>query len=250
VTDYQHLHRRYEEQARWTSQIRRRLYGRAGLTGRRGVLEVGCGTGAVCRELPALTEGIVLGLDIDAAALGLASQDSPAIEFLVADGFHIPLADASMDAALCHFLLLWVQDPLSILDEMARVTRSGGSVMALAEPDYGGRVDYPGVLQEMGALQRQALRRRGADPLIGRRLRALFHETGLEGVYVGVLGGEWDDREEQDVFRSEWHTWREDMRDEMSESQIDAYRDGAERAWRSGGHILFVPTFYALGRVP
>ncbi len=250
MTDYQHLHRRYQEQARWTSRIRQRLYARAGLTGHGAVLEVGCGTGAVCRELPALTEGVILGLDIDAAALELASRDSPSIEFLVADGFHIPLADRSMDAALCHFLLLWVRDPLSILVEMARVTRSGGSVMAMAEPDYGGRVDHPAVLQEMGILQRQALRRRGADPLIGRRLRALFHESGLERIYVGVLGGEWGGREEKDEFRSEWHTWREDVRDEMSEPQIDAYRERAERAWLSGGHILFVPTFYAFGRVP
>jgi SAM-dependent methyltransferase len=250
MQDYQALHRRYMEQARWTSQVRRRLYAHAGLSPHNSVIEVGCGTGAICRELPAFTSGLVLGLDLDPAALALAAGENPAVEFLLADGFRLPLVGRAVDAVLCHFLLLWVGNPLAMLIEMVRVTRSGGAVMALAEPDYGGRIDYPDFLKEMGELQRQALRDKGADPLMGRQLRALFHQAGLGAVHVGVLGGEWDDRDDQQAFASEWETWRGDLSGRLSEAQLGNYRSRAEAAWRSGGQVLFVPTFYAFGRVP
>lgn len=250
MSNYQALHRRYLEQARWTSQIRQQLYALAGLAGYNNVMEVGCGTGAVCGELPSLTSGRVIGLDIDSGAVKLAEEVNPGVQFLIGDGFHLPLATGAVDAALCHFLLLWVADPLAMLVEMARITRPGGHVMALAEPDYGGRIDFPEALQEMGALQRQSLRREGADPLLGRRLRALLHQAGLEAVFVGVLGGQWSGEGEREAFASEWETWRRDLDEELSEAELDAYRSRAERAWRSGGHILFVPTFYGMGRAP
>ncbi len=59
-------HTRYLQQAAWTRDLRTYLFEQAGLKSARRVLEVGCGTGAILRELsaPALH-----GLDLEAGSL-------------------------------------------------------------------------------------------------------------------------------------------------------------------------------------
>ena len=37
-----------------------------------------------------------------------------------------PFTNASFDLTFCHYLLLWLKDPLSAIKEMKRVTRPGG----------------------------------------------------------------------------------------------------------------------------
>ena len=70
---------------------------------------------------------------------------------------------------------------------MVRVTRPGGAVIVAAEPDYGGRIDYPDLpLREW---QLQALAGEGADPRLGRRLRALFALPAVREAEVGIMPG-------------------------------------------------------------
>ncbi len=70
---------------------------------------------------------------------------------------------------------------------MARVTRPGGYVLALAEPDHTSRVDQPDELAALGRLQTEALRRQGADPSVGARLGDLFHRAGIRLIETGPL---------------------------------------------------------------
>jgi hypothetical protein len=53
---------------------------------------------------------------------------------------------------------------------MARVSRT---VLALAEPDYSGRVDEPAELKSLGEWQTEALQRQGADRL-GAQLQSVL----------------------------------------------------------------------------
>ena len=62
---------------------------------------------------------------------------------------------------------------------MVRVTHPGGFVLALAEPDYGGRIDYPTELSQIGDWQKNALKQQGANPLMGRELRSIFSHAGI-----------------------------------------------------------------------
>ena len=122
------------------------------------------GTGALLGELQAKSQAEVYGIDINPQYLALVQEQKQAADpgrlFLVqADAHHLPFASASFDLALCHFLLLWVLDPARVLTEMRRTARPGGAVLALAEPDYGGRIDYPPELATLG--ERRA---RGAAP--------------------------------------------------------------------------------------
>ena len=86
---------------------------------------------------------------------------------------------AIFDITFCHFLLLWVRDPLQALREMKRVTRPGGSILALAEPDYDHRIDKPDELAPLGRWQAESLQRQGADPGLGGHLAELFLQADI-----------------------------------------------------------------------
>jgi SAM-dependent methyltransferase len=242
--------RRYQEQARWTEQIRRSLSPVFGLRRGDALLEVGSGTGVVLADMAMRTGASPFGVDIDAAACAFAAASVPGSVFAAADGARLPFPDSAFGASFCHYLLLWVQDPLALLLEMLRVTRAGGRVACLAEPDYGGRIDYPESLSSIGQLQTQSLGRQGANPFIGRQVRSLLHRAGLADVEVGVLGGEWRQASAPSAPVLEWETLRSDLRDLASEEQLASAQEADRLARLDGSRILFVPTFYGLGRVP
>ncbi len=131
---------------------------------------------------------MVVGLDLNAAYLKLARRHAPRAHLSRGDAYQLPYRPGSFDVAYCHFVLLWLARPAAALAEMVRVTRPGGAVLALAEPDYGGRIDYPDELAALGAKQATALKNQGADPILGRRLAALLVEAGLDAVESGVPG--------------------------------------------------------------
>lgn len=241
-------HERFRQQARWTAQLREHLYGRIGLRAARRVLEVGCGTGAVISGLPAYTRAQIIGIDIDLPRLQVARQAAPAAVLAVADGLRLPFPDGVFDAVVCHFYLLWMPDAARATAEMARVTRPGGWVAALAEPDYGGRIDHPPALARLGQMQGRALAGQGADPLVGRKLAGLFHAAGLVDIRAGVLGGEWGPPPEPEAWESEWAVLEEDLRGQVGAEELAELRRLDAAAWEHGERILFVPTFYAVGR--
>jgi ubiquinone/menaquinone biosynthesis C-methylase UbiE len=178
-------HERYTQQARWTRALREYLFNKAGLTNARRVLEVGCGTGAV---LSTITTPISLhGLDLAPAALAEAKNHAPGAFLVNADAMSLPYPNFTFDITFCHFLLLWVGNPLQAVREMARVTRPNGYVLALAEPDYSQRVDEPKSLAPLGRWQSDALRAQGADPSFGARLADTFARAGIEIVETGTI---------------------------------------------------------------
>jgi SAM-dependent methyltransferase len=247
------LHQRYLQQAGWTAAIRRQAFQRFGLSAAARILEVGSGTGAITSELRASSPGVVIGLDRDQQVNEYARRSHPGAACITGLGERLPFPASSFDLVCCHFLLLWVDDPLDILTEMLRVTRPGGGVLCLAEPDYGGRIEYPESLSALGALQERSLQARGADPRLGRRLRKLLHDAGLTQVQAGVLGGEWAEQAERPAPADgdlEWRTLSDDLKDLSSPSDLRRLESEFARARRNGSHILFVPTFYGWGLRP
>jgi hypothetical protein len=132
---------------------------------------------------------------------------------------------------------------------MARVTRPGCAVLVLAEPDYGGRIDSPAELTILGKLQTEALRRQGADPETGRKLASLLRDAGLKDIEIGVLGGQWRGNTSVNNWQSEWEILANDLQDLLSAQELARLRVKDITARQSGERILFVPTFYAWGRV-
>ncbi len=243
-------HDRFVQQAKWTQAIRTSLYERARLSQARKVIEIGCGTGALTSELKSITAAACYGLDIDFANLHTAHTHDPATHQVNGNALVLPFANTQFDLTYCHYLLLWVKDPLAAVREMRRITRAGGSVLSLAEPDYGGRIDYPEPLSKVGLLQTEALRGQGADPFIGRKLASIFNQAGLRQVETGVLGGQWFRDADLDSIRSEWDTLYHDLRNIISIDEFIQQKTADIAAWKAGERVLFVPTFYAWGIVP
>jgi SAM-dependent methyltransferase len=243
-------HDRFSQQARWTQDLRHYLYDRAGIERAARILDVGCGTGILQIELAVIGNASTHGLDINSQFMTQAAHNSPSGRYVLGDAHSMPYVGASFDLSLCHFLLLWVENPAKVLREMRRVTRPGGALLVLAEPDYGGRIDYPPELVTLGKLQAEALSDQGAEPEMGRRLWSLLSGLGLENVETGVLGAQWSDQPQPEELESEWKMIRSDLGNRISRDQLDQWQEMDARAWERGARVLFVPTFYAWGKVP
>lgn len=178
----------------------------------------------------------------------LAASNSPADRLVCGNALQLPYKNTSFDLVFCHFFLLWLSDPEVALREIQRVVRTGGAVLAIAEPDYGGRIDYPEVFSELGYQQTQALRRQGADPVMGRQLAHLFNKLGFKEIETGVLGAQWKTAEQGSDLETEWRVLRSDLVDVISGNELDNLQALDEQAMRNGSRVLYVPTFYAWGR--
>ncbi len=98
------------------------------------VLEVGCGCGDVLHELG--RDKYSVGLDIDLEFL----KELKTVGAL-GDGHFLPFRDGSFDLVYCHFTLLWFREPVTVIQEMARVSKNW--ICCMAEYDYGARLDFP-----------------------------------------------------------------------------------------------------------
>jgi SAM-dependent methyltransferase len=241
-------HQQFLRQARWTQGIRSRLYRQAGLRQARLVLDVGCGTGVITGEVAHRTKGRVMGLDLEPAMITYAAPRVQSVEWLVGDAHHLPFPAETFDLVLCNFLLLWTEDPALAVEEMARVVRGGGVVLATSEPDYGGRIDFPEDIA-LGPLMEESLRCEGAHPCIGRRLKALFAVAGLE-VQTSVIPSIWNDQQLREEFDAEWDFIFVTLNNVADEAQLRGYKERAWRALQAGERLIFMPMFWALGRKP
>jgi SAM-dependent methyltransferase len=112
----------------------------------RAVLDVGTGQGHFARAWARhFSPGFALtGVDREARSLAVARERCAAfkVEHAIDGSFafvegaveQLPFADDSFDMVLCQTLLIHVADPRAAFDEMVRVTRPGGLVLAV-EPN-------------------------------------------------------------------------------------------------------------------
>jgi SAM-dependent methyltransferase len=243
-------HRRFQVQAGWNKSTRVYLFQKLQLVQSKNILEVGCGTGAILSYSEQDIHARIFGLDIQLKSLEFAKSNTSKSLLTCGNGLRLPFKTAVFDHVLCHLFLLWVTDPKAALSEMMRVSRRGGYVVALAEPDYGGRIDYPEELYELGCCQEEALRKQGADTRIGRKLASLFVDAGFENVNCGLVGGQWGSIPQKENLESEWEILNSDLTERYSRLELERLRKIDFEAWETGKRVLFVPTFYAYGRVP
>jgi len=166
------------------------------------VLDLGCGTGALFQDF----EGRGLqpwGVDWDYERCCYALPLNKERLVVCGNGNELPLQSASFDLSICHYVLIWQKDPLEMLHEMKRVTKSGKYIIAFAEPDYAARIDYPEVFEQIGQVQNRSLAFQGADLRMGRKLKEIFYQAGLQNVSGGSLAGVWEEPT-QKAFENEW----------------------------------------------
>ena len=170
-------------------RLRRRFLRFVPIRSGQRVLEVGCGSGVVVRDVAALVgpRGVVVGIDpsrgmVEAArALARAHALRRRMRWRLAYGAALPFADGRFDAALAVTVLLHVADPAGVVREMVRVTRPGGRV-AVQDQDFGTvAVTHPDrALTER--IMWGVATHMYEEPHSGRRLPALLRVAGLEEV--------------------------------------------------------------------
>jgi demethylmenaquinone methyltransferase/2-methoxy-6-polyprenyl-1,4-benzoquinol methylase len=121
------------------------------------VLDLGCGTGDLCRDANLLGAAVV-GVDPAARMIEVATDRVPGCRFVRAHGEALPFTSESFDAVVTGFALRNFSDVDAVLAECARVLTPGGRIAIL-------EVDVP----------RSRLLRTGFDvyfrgvvPLLGR----------------------------------------------------------------------------------
>jgi SAM-dependent methyltransferase len=241
-------HSRFSQQALWTAQLRSYIYKLVIPRSDAAILDVGCGTGALEPEYSSLTETVITSLDLDLQRLIFAREQSSA-NWVNGDALSLPFTRDSFDICLCHYLLLWINEPLGALEEMKRVTRPGGHVLILAEPDYTHRIDFPDKLSVLGKLQAESLVFQGADPGIGPSIAGLLNQADIEIIETGLSGGQWRPSSSPDEMKNEWMTLKHDLSNLLTPEQIEEYQAQDLAARVDGTRILFVPTFYAIGKI-
>ena len=147
-------------------------------------LDVGCGSGALSEAILTNQQPLTLAaIDQSQGFVDTAQQRlGPNAQCKVGDALDLPIPADSMDTVVSGLVLNFIPDPEKALQEMARVTRPGGTV-AVYVWDYPGKMDFlklfwdAVVAQDATAASLHEGERFPASNPDG--LRALFHSAGL-----------------------------------------------------------------------
>jgi ubiquinone/menaquinone biosynthesis C-methylase UbiE len=166
--------------------MRRAYLADIALPDRARVLEVGCGTGAVTRELarwPGVAEAT--GLDPSPTLLARARElDPPAnTRFVEGDARALPLPDHTLDLVVFHTTLCHVPGPELALAETARVLVDGGW-LAIFDGDYVTTTVATGPADPLQACAQGFVDTSVHDPWLVRRLPDLVERAGFTPVAV------------------------------------------------------------------
>ena len=121
---------------RYNAELARALIEFAGVRPGQRALDVGCGPGALSKELAAvLGAENVAAVDPSPAFVAAARERLPGIDVREAAAEQLPFEDDTFDHALAQLVVNFMTDAHAGVSEMARVTRAGGRVSA-ATWDY------------------------------------------------------------------------------------------------------------------
>ncbi len=156
-----------------------------GITAGMCVLDVGCGSGVVTRELSRRVQpgGWVLGVDPNPYMLEFsrAREDNSGIEFRVGDALALPVDSATFDAVVCVTVLEHMVEPERAIPELVRAARPGGRVGVLCGEQESFIVAHPD-----RQLTRQIIATFAdlgfANPWIGRQVPGLLEQAGVHDV--------------------------------------------------------------------
>lgn len=243
--------RTLREQAEYFKVYRHALYEKVNVQSAKNILDIGCGTGVITKDIAAQTKGCVTGVDVDGEKMVHARQlvrDMPRVSLVKADCQHLPFKDEIFDLVVFCLVLMYVNDKQKAVNEMARVTKKGGTVLATMEPDYASTISYP----ENSTLPFffKNMEELGADLCMGRKLRYVFGKAGLK-TEIGIHTWNFDfmnNGEDLDLFLKQfWLTEKTLLRNGWTEQQIDVYKREQMQLIENRLSFSFMPVYYAIG---
>jgi SAM-dependent methyltransferase len=173
---------------RYSVPLAERFANFAGVATGGTALDVGCGPGALTRELvDRLGADAVTAVDPSESFVAAAMERLPGVSVQRAAAEHLPFQDGRFDTALAQLVVHFMSDPGAGLREMRRVTRPGGTVAACVWDHAGGRGPLSPLWDAARELDSGV---EGESFLAGARhghLAELFEAAGLHVIYDGVL---------------------------------------------------------------
>jgi ubiquinone/menaquinone biosynthesis C-methylase UbiE len=196
------LYRRYLESKPWIRQLYSSFFNiRPG----QQIVDVGCGTGDFTRYLAEISDrkARVLGIDSNEKSVKAAIADSNkaglsrVTSYKAGDVYQIPLEDGYADLACCRTLLMHLPDPLRAVKEMARITKNGGSVIAVE----GGKMasfydpddeEYSKLAERAHSTWVDGIKKlEGKEFKIGEKLPSIFRKAGLSDIRAEIHADAW-----------------------------------------------------------
>lgn len=155
------------------------------------VLEAGCGVGAQTKIIATKNpDSTFLSIDlsqdsIDEANKLIKSSNINNVEFRQADIYELPFKNETFDSIIICFVLEHLHNPTQALNELKRVLKRGGTMMAI-EGDHGSTFFFPDSKEAHSAIDCQVTLqgKNGGNSNIGRELYPLFSSIGLSDISV------------------------------------------------------------------
>ena len=179
--------RRLITQAQLYNPFTRAFFQAAGITCGMKVLELGSGTGDVSLVLADLVgpSGRVVGVELKPAAVETARSRIAAagwrnVEYLAGAIESVEL-EKDFDAVAGRFVLMWLPDPLAVLERVTHHVRPGG-VVAFQDNDFtfGAMASAPlPLFEQVFAWLNGTMTQDGPDYHMGLKMQLLYQRAGL-----------------------------------------------------------------------
>ncbi|MEI6614093.1 MAG: methyltransferase domain-containing protein [Chrysiogenales bacterium] len=242
----ENFHCHYQLQAAWLAPSRRYLFRKVGLASHERILDFGCGSGVITEELREICGRPVLGVDRDPALIAFAQNEYPQNRFLAADENELLKQGLCFDLIVLSFVLLWQAKPGQFLKKLKKLLAPEGTLLILAEPDYGGRVDFPDELHFLKEIFTSHIISQKGDPFIGRKLKTLLSKSGWQKE-VGLASHlhfpvdyDWN------IWKNEWRFWQ--VLAGLSDQTVKKILRLEKSASRLQQRLILFPVFYAVAR--
>ena len=199
------------------------------------VLDVACGTGVLTRKAAGRVgaSGSVSGLDPGPGMLAVAESLAPSVDWRLGTAESLPYEDASFDAVVSQFGLMFFADRYKALDEMLRVLVPGGR---LAVAVWDSLDNIPAYAEEVALLNRIAgekVANAVRTPFaLGARadLKKLFEETTASSVAIATCTGTARFPSIRTMVEADLRGWLPVMGIVLDEEQIHSILAKAESA--------------------
>ncbi|UVK57302.1 methyltransferase domain-containing protein (plasmid) [Mesorhizobium sp. AR02] len=169
------------------------------------VLEAGCGNGSALSDLGSIvgSKGSIVGIDPTTAFVELANQRASQqrinARYQLGDVRSIPFEDEYFDAAFCEKVLIHAGPASAALNEMVRVTRTGGYIGAVEWlPHFLISSRNPDSLHAFNDIFRRAT----YDYLVSGSLAHHFNMAGLKDVKTEAFLASTDDLDSHPFWRA------------------------------------------------
>ena len=240
-------------QSRALWPLEKPLFERYGAPAR--ILDLACGTGEITRRLATLFTGAeIIGVDLEDAHLNSARKAviefGERVKFEKGDAFELAYPDGSFDLSIVRHMLQAVPDPFKVLEQLKRVTKSGGRIHVLAE-DYSMMHFHPTRLDadefwQLGPITYGL--NTECDLKGGRKVFTWLSELGCTDVRVDYLTCD-TVNVDRELFAGIWEAWRDGYTDTIS-AHTELTRERVWDHWNDMIECIRNPQGYACWQVP